>query len=102
MSTPTLMGSAGPARARTFRVATRAGSREQFVASFWRFVEEDSIFLAMKDPPQPGDVQKKYPWQKDHLPNLTGTVYAYHPQGSLLRGGQRAPATGDYEPWQPE
>jgi NADH:ubiquinone oxidoreductase subunit len=27
---------------------------------------------------------------------------AYHPPGSVLRGGQRARATGDYEPWTPE
>jgi NADH:ubiquinone oxidoreductase subunit len=41
------------------------------------------------------------PWQKEHLPNLTGTALAYHPAGSLLRGGKRAAATGDYEPWTP-
>lgn len=44
----------------------------------------------------------KYAWQKPHLPNLTGTPDAYRPPGSLLRGGQRQAATGDYEPWQPE
>lgn len=42
------------------------------------------------------------PWQKDHLPNLTGTVYAYRPQGHEFRGGKRAKGTGDYEPWRPE
>jgi NADH:ubiquinone oxidoreductase subunit len=42
------------------------------------------------------------PWEKEHLPNLTGTAAAYRPPGSLLGGGQRAPATGDYEAWQPE
>jgi NADH:ubiquinone oxidoreductase subunit len=45
---------------------------------------------------------KKYPWQKDYVPNLTGTPDAYRPPGSLLRGGRRARSTGDYEPWQPE
>jgi NADH:ubiquinone oxidoreductase subunit len=44
----------------------------------------------------------RYPWEKEHQPNLTGTPYAYRPQGSVLRGGRRAPATGDYEPWTPE
>jgi NADH:ubiquinone oxidoreductase subunit len=44
----------------------------------------------------------KYPWQKPHLPNLTGTPLAYRPSGSVLKGGRRAPTTGDYEPWQPE
>jgi NADH:ubiquinone oxidoreductase subunit len=45
---------------------------------------------------------KRRPWQKPHLPNLTGTPYAYRPQGHELRGGKRAPATGDYEPWTPQ
>jgi NADH:ubiquinone oxidoreductase subunit len=43
-----------------------------------------------------------YAWEKPHQPNLTGTPLAYHPQGSVLRGGHRARATGDYEPWSPE
>lgn len=41
-------------------------------------------------------------WQKPHVPNLTGTPYAYRPAGSLLKGGQRPQATGDYKAWQPE
>ncbi len=41
------------------------------------------------------------PWEKTHAPNLTGTVHAYRPKGSLARGGERAAATGDYEPWTP-
>ncbi|WP_419796924.1 MAG: NADH:ubiquinone oxidoreductase subunit NDUFA12 [Terasakiella sp.] len=41
-------------------------------------------------------------WQKEHLPNLTGTTNAYFPQGDARQGGQRARATGDYEAWQPE
>jgi NADH:ubiquinone oxidoreductase subunit len=45
---------------------------------------------------------KRYSWEKQHLPNLTGTPAAYRPPGSLLRGGHREAATGDYEPWQPE
>jgi NADH:ubiquinone oxidoreductase subunit len=46
--------------------------------------------------------QKRYAWQKDYVPNLTGTPAAYRPPGSVLRGGQRARATGDYEAWSPE
>jgi NADH:ubiquinone oxidoreductase subunit len=42
------------------------------------------------------------PWQKEHVPNLTGTPEAYRPAGALERGGKRARATGDYEAWQPE
>lgn len=41
------------------------------------------------------------PWQKEHVPNLTGTPAAYLPQGHVFKGGHRAPATGDYEPWYP-
>jgi NADH:ubiquinone oxidoreductase subunit len=41
-------------------------------------------------------------WEKERLPNLTGTPGAYLPPGALERGGQRAAATGDYEAWRPE
>ena len=40
-------------------------------------------------------------WQHAHLPNLTGTLNAYRPQGSDEKGGHRAAATGDYESWTP-
>jgi NADH:ubiquinone oxidoreductase subunit len=43
----------------------------------------------------------RHDWQKDHLPNLTGTRYAYRPPGHILKGGKRDQATGDYEPWTP-
>ncbi|MBA4012279.1 MAG: NADH:ubiquinone oxidoreductase subunit NDUFA12 [Phenylobacterium sp.] len=45
---------------------------------------------------------KRQPWEKDHLPNLTGTVHAWKPQGSIARGGERQKASGDYEAWRPE
>ena len=41
-------------------------------------------------------------WQRPHQPNLTGTTGAYRPSGHDYRGGTRAKATGDYEPWVPE
>ena len=41
------------------------------------------------------------PWQKPHEMNLTGTPASYRPPGHDYRGGQRAPATGDYEAWTP-
>lgn len=44
---------------------------------------------------------KRRAWQKAHRPNMTGTPNAYRPAGSQYRGGRRAAATGDYEPWQP-
>ena len=40
-------------------------------------------------------------WQKEALPNLTGTGSAYRPSGALEKGGVRAAATGDYEAWSP-
>jgi NADH:ubiquinone oxidoreductase subunit len=42
------------------------------------------------------------PWEKEHAPNLTGTARAYRPSGSLLEGGRRPHATGDYEAWRPD
>ncbi len=43
-----------------------------------------------------------HPWQREHLPNLTGTDYAYKPAGDITKGGHRPAATGDYEAWRPE
>ena len=45
---------------------------------------------------------KRQAWEKDHIPNLTGTVNAWRPKGSISRGGERQKATGDYEAWRPE
>ncbi len=44
---------------------------------------------------------KSHKWQKSHLPNLTGTKYAYVPPGHLRRGGKRYKVSSDYEPWTP-
>tara|TARA_R110002051_G_scaffold125084_2_gene198460 strand:+ start:497 stop:895 length:399 start_codon:yes stop_codon:yes gene_type:complete len=41
-------------------------------------------------------------WERDHIPNLTGTPMAWLPQGSMAAEGQRPAATGDYESWKPE
>lgn len=41
-------------------------------------------------------------WQKDPIPNLTGTPLAYRPPGALEAGGLRPASTGDYEAWSPE
>jgi NADH:ubiquinone oxidoreductase subunit len=43
----------------------------------------------------------RYDWQKDFLPNLTGTDLAYKPPGAPSKGGHRDKATGDYEAWKP-
>lgn len=41
-------------------------------------------------------------FEKDHVPNLTGTVNAWRPKGSISRSGERPRATGDYQAWTPE
>ncbi|WP_017930463.1 NADH:ubiquinone oxidoreductase subunit NDUFA12 [Robiginitomaculum antarcticum] len=43
-----------------------------------------------------------YAWEKQHRPNMTGTVHAYKPKGSLDRGGKRDRVLGDYEAWKPD
>src|SRR5436190_1599540 len=47
------------------------------------------------------EVYQPHPWEKPHVPNLTGTPMAYRPPGSILAGGRRPKATGDYQPWKP-
>lgn len=49
----------------------------------------------------PGAGGGRWPWQKGHRPNRTGTGAAHRPPGHTLMGGVRARATGDYEPWRP-
>ena len=55
-----------------------------------------------EDTPPPAEGYARHAWQKDHLPNLTGTIHAYRPSGHLMKQGIRRPATGDYEAWKPE
>lgn len=43
-----------------------------------------------------------YDWQKDHLPNLTGTVNAYKPRGDLSSGMTRDKSIADYQAWNPD
>lgn len=42
-----------------------------------------------------------YAWQKEHLPNLTGTAGAYLPPGHIRRGADRSATVADYQPWTP-
>ena len=46
--------------------------------------------------------KNRHSWQKEHVPNLSGTRAAYVPPGSTLRGGHRPRNTGDYESWTPK
>jgi NADH:ubiquinone oxidoreductase subunit len=41
-------------------------------------------------------------WETEHMPNLTGTLNAWRPKGSISRTGSRPHATGDYQPWTPD
>ena len=42
-------------------------------------------------------------FETEPQPNLTGTMAAFRPDGSLGSGkGVRPAATGDYQPWTPE
>jgi len=42
-------------------------------------------------------------WERKHKPNLTGTLHAYRPSGSLAGGSdrRRQSTTADYEAWTP-
>ncbi len=53
-----------------------------------------------ENPPSAGK-GKKWPWEKNYLPNLSGTPYAYRPSGHFFAKGIRKPATGDYQAWNP-
>lgn len=55
----------------------------------------------VKDPPTVNPVPARA-WERDHMPNLSGTPGAYRPRGSLAALGERPAATGDYEAWEPE
>ncbi len=45
---------------------------------------------------------KRQSWEKDHKPNLSGTIHAWRPKGAIGKGGQRPEATGDYQAWKPD
>lgn len=52
-----------------------------------------------QEPPTEAPMPRQ-PWEKPHLPNLTGTDLAYRPPGSIL--GARPKPPRDYEAWTPE
>lgn len=51
------------------------------------------------EPPTEAPLPHK-PWEEPHIPNMTGTVAAYHPDGSLHRTDPVK--RSDYDAWQPE
>ena len=79
-----------------------------------RYVRYNGIVESSKIPPMwhgwlhyiedkiPPKKRRTYEWQKPHKPNLTGTVYAVKPKGSLSQNGLRQKSTADYESWKPK
>ena len=57
------------------------------------------LHYSQNEPPKPGE-QPARPWQKEHLPNLTGTPLAYHPPGSAVVASENKPKP-PYEAWRP-
>ena len=53
------------------------------------------------DVPPTEETYRPHPWEKPHRANLTGTLAAHRPTGSILAQGRRPRATGDYKPWTP-
>ncbi len=51
------------------------------------------------EPPTEAPLRRKA-WEKSHRENLTGTVMAYAPPGSIRKGEPKPPR--DYEAWEPE
>ena len=48
--------------------------------------------------PDKKDMLKNYEWQKQHLPNLTGTEFAYLPPAHT----EKDKAINNYQSWKPE
>ena len=59
------------------------------------------LHYSVDQPPAETDPAPR-PWMKAHVPNLTGTPFAWRPRGSIARGGARPKATGDYQAWRPD
>ncbi|MBV9570636.1 MAG: NADH:ubiquinone oxidoreductase subunit NDUFA12 [Alphaproteobacteria bacterium] len=59
------------------------------------------LHFTFKEPPTIAPLKPKS-FEKPYIPNMSGTLGAYRPEGSLAAQGVRAPTTADYEPWSPE
>ena len=79
-----------------------------------RYVRYNGLVESSKIPPMwhawlhyiddkiPSKKRKLFEWQKSHEPNLTGTIYAKKPKGSLSQVGLRQKSSADYESWKPK
>jgi NADH:ubiquinone oxidoreductase subunit len=54
------------------------------------------------DKPPTEDPLDRKSFETDHQPNMTGTLMAYKPKGSLAGDAKRSKTTGDYEAWDPD
>ena len=59
------------------------------------------LHYTFDQPPTERPFERKS-FEIDHTPNLTGTIYAYRPKGSLSRDGERREADSDYQAWSPD
>lgn len=53
------------------------------------------------EPPTEKPLPRK-PWEKPHVPNLTGTGAAWRPPGSVLTPAKRPRNASDYDAWTPD
>ena len=60
----------------------------------------DWLHYTTSEPPKTDE--RRFDWQKQHLPNLTGTHMAHRPAGSILSDRERPSTTGEYDAWSPE
>lgn len=54
-----------------------------------------------QQPPTEAPLPRK-PWERPHVPNMTGTRLAYHPPGSILAPAGGPKVQSDYEAWSPQ
>jgi len=67
------------------------------IPSYWH----GWMHYSFDDVPGEKDMKKTYKWQKQHLPNLTGTEFAYLPPGDAEKNAKRDKASSDYQSWKP-
>ncbi len=59
------------------------------------------LHRTVDEPPVDGALPRQS-YEKDHLPNMTGTPLAYHPKGSLFRSAKGFDDQEVYKPWSPD
>jgi NADH:ubiquinone oxidoreductase subunit len=59
------------------------------------------MHYTLDEPPTVRALPRKA-WEKPHVPNLSGTPFAWHRRGSLASPLPRTPTVSDYQPWRPD